>query len=217
MKAKIFAVAALLALNIAAFAQSNNTNLTPIEISGELYSIPGQLTIDGNAIPYTTDKPLPDGPTSLTVYDNNLNVVRTLSIPLMEGEKLEYGSELPDRSTDEYFDYNITQNLFNNDEKIEFVVKTGNGYKIIDENGHEIFHCDYLNFIRLDGKTYYIEYVESGRYNLYLINDTSSNGIAGTRIKTQETFGKAYHLSGVPARDGDKGVIIKDGVKYYKN
>ncbi len=138
MKQSILVPLLILVANLCAGAQSPAKFVKSL-VGDELYPIPMRFLYGRPESPLAAS--YDEDHDRVTIYDNELNIVKTFEHPDIEG--LAY-RDFCDAPYDMKNDLFATQALFNNDQHFEFIVPTedGKGYMVINDENEELMRFE---------------------------------------------------------------------------
>lgn len=183
MKKFIFTLA-IAAAAISSHAQVDTENPVHLQNVYDLTYIPSSMSYNGKV--YFVALVSGTSGQSFYIYDEKLKVIKVINDDI--DIHVTYFGDLDNSvtCTDGDGAIYLTQSLFNNDEKYEFVVCNVGKCQIINEDGKILQELPYPNDVRLyiykaNGKFYF----QVGDKYLYPINKNTTNGInpLGTPVK----------------------------------
>lgn len=209
-----FSVLAIAATSNAQFSIEPAVTLS--DSGSKIYVIPKDFS--------KSNTPLLIPPSSIEIYDDNLNLIKSFNIsefPWPSGEGIQiqtfdfidldqnfsYHGMSPSSAYTIYLnEFYFTQTLFNDDEKFEFVAykrKEGESkkfdYYVYNEDGELLAEFEiegYLRTITKLGGNYY--FTTTNPCNFYKINRTSSSGINAPKVSqsTGKSAMRYYDITG---------------------
>jgi len=220
---QLFVLAAFVAAPMTMNAQVGEGKAVPGELVHQF--IPKAFTYDGKNYLYGRKSNREDNTTAMTIYNDELEVVKSFTLP--DGSFGCYFLDLDDNSTPEKA-FEITQTLFNADEKYEAVMPLKDergktiGFRVVSEDGTELQSItfdvtdpylwdDDFTVMKINGKFYMLFEVdsksESVTYTIFYSINRQTNEIKAVK-NIPGKFAGRFSLDGRRQEKMQRGVNI---------
>ena len=215
---QLFVLAAFVAAPMTMNAQVGEGKVFPRNLSDHF--IPKAFTYDGKNYLYARKYNLEDNTTAMTIYNDELEVVKSFTLPggSLSCSFLDLDDNSAPNSSSE-----VTQTLFNADEKYEYVMPIKDiGFRVVSEDGTELQSItfdvtdpylwdDGFYLMKINGKFYMLFEVdsksESVTYTIFYSINPQTNEVKAVK-NIPGKFAGRFSLDGRRQEKMQRGVNI---------